>query len=376
MNAGGSGGHIYPLLAVAESLRNKAAETGQNLELRFYGDAGAYKLHLKSAEVEVRHIASSKLRRYFSILNFIDFFKFIWSFPQALWKIFWFMPDIAFSKGGPGSIAVLYACRFYRIPVIIHESDAVPSLTTRLISKFAKLIELAFPDAAAYLSAGKTKIVGNPIRVDLKISEHDMRDDAKRTAKTKLGFDENLPLILILGGSQGAQLINDFVLSALPELVKNIQILHQIGVGHYSEFMRELGKIGGKMPRELNARYKPVPFLQNDLKTAYVAADLAISRAGAGAIFELATAGKPAILVPLPDSANDHQNENAFRYREAGACEIIREENLESGIAENIIVSLLKDSTRLQKLAENAKKFSRPDAADTVANDIFNLINL
>ncbi len=375
LNAGGTGGHIYPLLAVAETLRARAASGGPEIDLRYFGNPGEYDLNLKSLGIKVSRVASSKMRRYFSILNFIDFFKFLWSIPQALWKIFWFMPDVAFSKGGPGALAVLYACRFYRIPVIIHESDAIPSLTTKKIAKFAKLIELSFESALPYVGRENAKVVGNPVREELILEGKDFAADAKVAAKRKLNLDESLPLILILGGSQGALVINDFALVAAPELVKNSQIIHQVGIVHYSLFMNTMKKLSANWSKEALARYHPVPFLQRDLRTTLIAADLVVTRAGAGAIFEIAAGGTPSVLIPLQNSANDHQNENAYQYRTAGACEVIREENLETTIATNIIKSLLGDPARLQKMSENAKKFSKPEAADIIAADIINLAN-
>ena len=374
LNGGGSGGHIYPLLAVAGRLRQKSAEVNLDLEMRFYGHAGEYELQLRGEGIPVRKITASKMRRYFSILNFIDAIKFIWSIPQALWKIFWFMPDAVFSKGGPGALAVLYACRFYRIPVIIHESDAIPSLTTKSIAKFAARIETAFESAAAYLGRENIRIVGNPVREEFIFSERDLDESSRVAAKRKLHLDESLPLILILGGSQGALLINDFALEAVPALTESAQVLHQTGIGHYSAFMGAIKKMSSAWTVSALARYRAVPFFQQDLRTALIAADLVISRAGAGAIFEIAAAGKPAILIPLQNSANDHQNENAFQYKAAGACEIIREENLEPALAASIIKSLLADPVRLQNMSENAKIFSKPEAASIIAEDIISLI--
>ncbi len=375
LSAGGTGGHMYPLLAVAEALKTEVEKTEAKLDLSYFGAPGEYELYLKNAGISIHRIASSKMRRYFSIFNIIDFFKFIWSIPQALWKIFWFMPDVAFSKGGPGSLAVLYVCRFYRIPVIIHESDALPSLTTRAIAKFAKLIELSWESASGYLPTTKIKITGNPIRREVIFEDRDFSPEAKIAAKRTLKFDENLELILILGGSQGATTINDFVLEVLGEIGDRAQILHQVGVSPYSSYMKTLQGISGGLNKEILKRYHPVPFLQNDLRTALIAADLVISRAGAGAIFEIAAAGRPAILIPLQSSANDHQNENAFQYRSAGACEVIGEENLEPSIGASIIKSLLDDPGKLQKMSENALKFAKPSAANTIAADILSIIN-
>lgn len=375
LNAGGSGGHIYPLLSVIEALNRQAKENDLNIMMRFYGASGEYELSIKNAGIPVYRVASSKFRRYFSILNFIDAIKFIWSIPQALWKIFWFMPDVAFSKGGPGSLAVLYACRFYRIPIIIHESDAIPSLTTNLISKNARLVELSFESAKSYIQNTRIKVVGNPIREDLVFNDEEINENQQKSAKRKLNFDDSLPLILVLGGSQGALLINKLILEIIPELTKTNQILHVTGVGHFSAFMMAYNKSNSKNKDFIENRYRPVPFLGQDLRAALIASDLIISRAGAGSIFEIASAGKPSILIPLQNSANDHQSENAFQYRANNACEIISEENLSTDLVGAIIKNLLQDGDKLHKMSENAKNFSKPDAAKNIAKDIITIAN-
>src|SRR3989344_3853249 len=134
LTGGGTGGHIYPIIAVAQKLQEWAFTNGFQPDVRYYGQPGEYKEALAAAGIKVSRIASSKLRRYASILNFLDFFKFFFGFFQSLWKIYWFMPDVAFSKGGRGARAVLSACRFYLVPVSIHESDTIPGLTNRASS--------------------------------------------------------------------------------------------------------------------------------------------------------------------------------------------------------------------------------------------------
>jgi UDP-N-acetylglucosamine--N-acetylmuramyl-(pentapeptide) pyrophosphoryl-undecaprenol N-acetylglucosamine transferase len=366
LTGGGSGGHIYPLIAVAESLLSLSAKRGINLDLRYVGAPKQYELMLGAAGVKVRRIAESKLRRYISPLIFWDFLKFLWSIPQALWHVFWFMPDVVFSKGGPGTLPVLYACRFYRIPIIIHESDSIPGLTTRRAIKFVSWVLLAFRNAAEYLPEAKNlKIVGNPNRKELIFNPNDLTDDAKISAKRILELDENKPLILVLGGSQGAQIINNFILEYLPLLTAKYQILHQVGLLNYPEHHR---RVSASVEN-----YRDVPFLDKQMRPALMAADLVISRAGSGAIFEIAAAARPAILIPLENSASDHQNENAFQYSAVGACALLKEENMSNpAVVMQLIDSLLADKDKLKKMSENAKMFATPLAADEIAEIILN----
>lgn len=365
LTGGGSGGHIYALIAIAEELKKWARENGVEFKLSYAGDAGHYTLNLESLGVHIIYVTASKLRRYFSFQNIIDGIKFFCSIIQALWKIFWLMPDIIISKGGPGALAVLLAGYIYRIPIIIHDSDAIPGLTSIISGRFADIIELAFDNAKKYfVHQERARIVGNPIRNAVLLNDKDRSTEGKIWAKTTLEFNTNEPVIVIIGGSQGATILNNFVLNNINALAK-YQILHQVGVDNFDDFIHLVHS---------TKRYHPVPFLERDLKTAFQAADLIISRAGAGAIFEIAAAGAPSIIVPLATSANNHQFENAYQYKNAGACLVVEEENLIGDIVISLIDEILGNVDRFKKMKENALKFYRPEAAATIANDAFNII--
>ncbi len=370
LTGGGSGGHIYALIAVAEAFKKQAQILDLSLDLRYFGDPQDYKIYFEAIGIKITHISSSKLRRYFSLLSVMDLIKFLWSVPQSLFKIFWFMPDVVFSKGGSGAIAVLYVCRFYRIPIIIHDSDAVPGLTTCVSAKFASLIELAFASAVPYFKdQSKTRVVGHPVRSSVQVpSSFSTIEQAE--AKFNLKFDPQKPLLLILGGSQGAQTINNFILKNLKEFLKEFQILHQVGSNNFLDYKNNLKVASGLTEVELQT-YHTTPFLDNDYRVALIAADIVISRAGAGTIFELAAAGKPAILIPITESANDHQRENAFNYAATGAATVITEENLFASLVIREINVILKDPVKLQKMQESAKNFYKPNAASDIAEDIF-----
>lgn len=374
LTGGGSGGHIYPLLATIEKLKDRAKEKNIELELRYFGDPEQYELELRSAGARIVYITGSKLRQYFSLLNIVDIFKFFWSIPQALIKVFWYMPDVAFGKGGPGALAVLLACRWYRIPIIIHDSDAIPGRTTLLSQNAAKKIELAFPSAVEYFkNPEKTNVVGQPIRFGIERTANELDPTIKEHTKKMLSFDIYAPLLMIIGGSQGATALNNFVLENIEALIDKYQIIHQVGVENFKEYQTVFLELAKKWSAPRRTRYQPVPFLQQDLKTAYLASDLIIGRAGAGVIFETAALGKASILVPLPTAASDHQRENAYQYAHAGACIVVEEENLIGNIMINTIDSILNNPENLKKLEENAKKFYKPNAALAIADDIIEL---
>ncbi len=377
ITGGGSGGHIYPLIAVVEELQRLGKETGTALDIRYFGNPERYGLELQSKGIRVTRVAGSKLRRYISFLNVVDFFKFAWSIPQALWKVFWFMPDVAFSKGGPGAIAIVNACAFYRVPIVIHDSDAVPGLTSRITARVAKIIELGFPSGVEYVSAyaERVKVPGNPIRDAMRPKETDLTAVAAHEAKLALKFVPELPLLLVIGGSQGAGVINNFILENLAAMLQRYQVLHQVGMEQYDAHMAAYNATASPtLTPELERRYRAVPFFGTDFRLAFTAADLVVSRAGASAIFEIAAWGKPSVIIPLPNAAYDHQRENAFQYNEAGACLIIEEENLIGNLVLAEIDGLLAHPEQLKKMSINATKFYKPDAATNIAKDILSLL--
>ena len=366
LTGGGSGGHIYPLLAVAESFK----KIPENVELFYLGPVCSFREEFEKLGIKKHTLASSKLRRYFSLANFFDIPKFILSVFQALFRLYFLMPDIIFSKGGPGSLAVILAARFYLIPVVIHESDSVASLTNRFSSALAKKIFISFENAARFFPKKKTKLTGNPIRAELFEGHLE-----QNKAKIKLGFNPQEPLLLILGGSQGALQINNFILENLETLLQTAQVHHQAGVNNFEETKQTSSSILKSLDQSLQKRYLLTGnFNSEELKHALNAADLVISRAGAGAIYEIAAFNKPSILIPLSGSANNHQRNNAYEYAENGAACVIEEENFKINIILIQIKNILRDQNLMQVMTEATQKFSKTDAAAVIAKEILELV--
>lgn len=366
---GGTGGHIYPLIAVVERLRG--------VRLRYFGDAGRFEPLLRNKGVEIARIATSKLRRYFSPLNLIDFLKFFFGLGQSLWKIYWFMPDAVFSKGGPGSLPVVLACRFYFIPLVVHESDAVPGWSNRISGKLANKIDLAFEAAKDYFSSrAPMEVTGQPVRQDI------LKDEPREAASRVLGLDSRLPTILVLGGSQGSEQINEFILNGLYSLLNKFQIIHQVGQNKFAEYKNTYEFISKDWNPALKQRYFYAPYLDDstspltnaNLASAYNAADIVVSRAGAGSIFEIAAKGKPAILIPFSEAAGDHQRANAYECQKIGSVIVIEQENLLPNLFISVADNLLKDVGRLSKMIAAARKFYNPEAAEKIARDILALV--
>lgn len=364
LTGGGSGGHIYPLLAVSEELRSFANIYGYNLDIRYFGYAGAFHDILIQNGIPASSVISGKMRRYFSLSNFTDAVKFPFALLQALWKMLLFMPEVIFSKGGSGALPIILAGRLYRIPIIIHESDAVPGRTNLASARFAARIAISFPEAAPYFTQRgiqNVALVGNPVRPSLLKNPYPQAD-----AKRQLGFDSSLPLILVLGGSQGALRLNEFIVQCLPRLLEHCQAFHQTGMRHYSEVL--------EATKGFAARYKAVPYLESDLKAALSAADLVVARAGAGTIFEIAAFGKPAILVPLPaEIVGEHQIRNAYAFADAGAAVVVEEENLLQSIFLTQLKKIIDDPSLKDSMAEASRRFFRPDAAKKLAEEIIRL---
>lgn len=363
---GGTGGHFYPIIAVADSLNSIAdQEKIIKLELSFMSESPYDQGLLTQKGIQFKQIPSGKIRRYFSVFNFTDIFKTIAGVFKAGWVIYSDFPDVVFSKGGFASFPVLVAARFFGIPVIIHESDVAPGKVNKWSGKFAKRVAISFFQSAKYFPQNKTALTGNPVRRDFFLSP-------RASAKDFLNLEENVPVVLVIGGSQGAKFINDIVLDALPEMVKKYQIIHQCGKLNFKESEGRSRLQLEKSP--FKTRYHLFSYLDfGHLRMAYGAADLVVSRAGSGSIFEIAASGLPSILVPLPGSAQEHQRENAYAYAGTGAANIIEQQNLSAHILISEIDNLLSSPAKVRQMAEAAKKFAKPDAAQKIAREIINL---
>jgi UDP-N-acetylglucosamine--N-acetylmuramyl-(pentapeptide) pyrophosphoryl-undecaprenol N-acetylglucosamine transferase len=363
---GGSGGHFYPIIAVAEQIQEVAKEKRLvDIELYYMADRPYNSGLLFDKGIIFKKTYAGKMRTYFSILNITDVFKTGIGVVKTFFTIFRLYPDVVFGKGGYVSFPALFAARLLRIPVVIHESDSVPGRVNKWAGKFAKRIAISYPEAAQYFNKDKVALTGNPVRKEIMIP-------VKKGARDFLEFSENLPVLLIMGGSQGSQLINDIVLDALPELVKKYQIIHQTGKTNFAE-VKETADVVLR-ESQFKSRYRPFDYL-NDLaiRMSAGAANLIISRAGS-TIFEIALWGVPSIIIPITRSNGDHQRKNAFSYARAGACEVIEEHNLAPHILVSEIDKMLSSEAQNVKalgiMSSSAKAFARPDAAYKIAEEI------
>lgn len=359
---GGTGGHFYPVIAIAQSLY-ESAKNNKVLppKLYFMAPSQYNPRALFDNDIEFVQVPAGKIRRYFSLLNFSDFFKTIYGVLIAIIKMYKIYPDVVVGKGGYASFPPLFAARILKIPVIIHESDSIPGRVNMWAGKFAQKIAVSYPEASKYFKKDKVAFTGNPIRKEII-------NPLTNGAKEFLKLDEGIPTIFIIGGSQGAQNINDVVIEGLVELVEKYQIIHQTGRRNY-EIVTKTAEIvlkDSKYPH----RYHPYDYL-NDLsmRMAAGASDLVVSRAGS-AIFEIASWGLPSIIIPLPSNVSHDQVNNAFSYAHSGACTVMEEQNLSSHIFISEIDRIINNQTIKDRMKQGAKQFSHIDASDKIANVI------
>lgn len=362
---GGTGGHFYPIVAVAEALHDAVRERKLLEPQLFYAAPDPYDKEMLIAQnITFVPTAAGKIRNYSSILNFFDYFKTGWGIASAVLRVFFLYPDVVFGKGGYAAFPMLLAARLFRLPVVIHESDAVPGRVNRWAAKFAEKIAISYPEAAEFFPKEKVAFTGNPIRKAVLLP-------AREGVYEFLKLDRAVPTLLILGGSQGAQAINEAVLAALPELIEHYQIVHQTGEENFKEVS---GRAGVALADSLHKeRYKPFGYL-NDLalKMSAGAAALVISRAGS-TIFEIANWGAPSIIIPIPEPTSHDQVKNAFAYARAGACSVIEQNNLTPRLLVAEINRILTNPQLNQKMKESAKAFSRVDAAKVIADAILDI---
>lgn len=351
---GGTGGHIFPLISIAREMR----VLEKNLNLIYIGPTTEFdNTYLEGEGFQIYKIFAGKIRRYFSFKNIIDILKIPIGFIQSFFILFFKAPDFIFSKGGFGSFPVVLAGWFLKIPIFIHESDVVPGLSNRILSKFAKKILVSFPKTD-YFPLKKMIYVGNPIRKELLNGN---REEAISNFKLRGGQ----PIILILGGSQGAKPINEKIISFLPHLLKEFEIIHQVGERNYKEHKKE---IEANYSKELLGNYHIIGFLkEKQLANVFAVSDLIINRSGSGSIFEIAATGKPSILIPLPNSAQNHQLRNAYAFAANGAAIILEEGNLTLNLFMKTLEHLFSYPNKLENMSSLAKKFSKINASKEIA---------
>lgn len=336
LTGGGTAGHVTPNLALLPYLQKAG------FEVTYMGSYdGIEKKLIADFDVPYLGIATGKFRRYLDVKNFTDPFRVIKGFGEARKYLKELQPDVVFSKGGFVSVPVVRAAASLKIPCILHESDMTPGLANKLCIPVAQKICCNFPETLDTLPEGKAVLTGSPIREELTQGNKLMGLDL-------CGFTANKPVLMVMGGSQGAAAVNKAVREALPKLLENFQVVHLCGKG-------KLDNIYLSTPG-----YKQFEYIKSELKDLFAMADVVISRAGANAICELLALKKPNILIPLPTAGSrGDQLLNAASFETQGFSMVINEDDLTTNLLVNKVNELYDNR---QQFTEAMSKSQQMDS--------------
>ncbi len=362
-SGGGTGGHIYPAVSIAKEMQKRHID----IDILFIGtDKGMEKDIVPKEGYVLKYIKVQGFARKITFKNVKALSEAITSIFSAAKILKDFRPDIVIGTGGYVCGPVVLAASLMGIPTLIHEQNAFPGVTNKILSKLADNIVITFEEARNYFKASrKVYFTGNPLR-------HGFFAVSKADGLKHFGFSKDLPLILIVGGSRGAKKVNQCVIKLVKECQahKKNQILHITGQSQYESCM-DLYKLNG-VSMESNL-IKVLPYLHN-MPDALAACDLVISRCGAGVISEITALGKPSILIPFPFATDNHQEYNGRALEKAGAAIVILENELTDDILYEQLKNLLSDSRRLDMMSINSKKLGKPKASSDIADLIDRLV--
>jgi UDP-N-acetylglucosamine--N-acetylmuramyl-(pentapeptide) pyrophosphoryl-undecaprenol N-acetylglucosamine transferase len=357
ISGGGSGGHIYPGIAIAEALKQRI----RNAEIVFVGAKGKMEMEIVPlAGYPIIGLPIRSLERRWNKFskNLLLPFQLL----RSLWKAYQilkrFQPDIVIGTGGYASFPILYAAARRHIPIVLQEQNAYPGLANRWLAAYAAAICVAHEGMNNYFPPQKLIITGNPVRQSFT----KLPDQA--TALSHFGFSTGQPTVLVLGGSLGAPAIIDTLLAALPDLMsQGLQLIISTGKAYFQ-------RVSHKIPPL--ASVKIVPYITH-MEKALAAADLVISRAGAMAIAEISLAKKPTIFIPSPHVAADHQTKNVLSLAAQGAALWIEEQAVSTRLIPTLL-ALAKDQKKQLSLIKNLEKHAKPQAAAHIATIVEKLI--
>lgn len=363
VSGGGSGGHIYPALAVAAQLEKTYAA-----DILYLGSDDGLETELApAAGFSFAMVKAGKLQRYLAWSTLAGVGRVPVGMVQAINIVRTFRPDVAFTSGGYVAVPAGLAARINGVPLLMHQQDVPPNLSNRLIAPLATRISVAFADSKAYFPARKTLQPGNPIRQEML----DIRSVSPQQARSRLGLAPELPLLLVTGGSQGARHLNQVVCAALPDLLPFCSIVQITGKKLFDETRTLSAQTLENLDEETRQRYKLVAYLNEEMPTALQAATIVLCRAGAATLSELAVLGKPSILVPLPPAiGSSPQEANAAMFGRKGAAYVIKDRYLK----QEVIVKHIKDSlssiNELTEMAQATLAFAMPDATQEIAAEV------
>jgi UDP-N-acetylglucosamine--N-acetylmuramyl-(pentapeptide) pyrophosphoryl-undecaprenol N-acetylglucosamine transferase len=373
LTGGGTGGHIFPAVAIANALKVKFP----GAQFLFLGAIGKMEMEKVPKEgYEIVGLPIEGLKRSASPRNIIVLLKTIQSFWKARKILRNFQPTAVIGTGGYASLPVCFMASRMGYTTILQEQNGFAGLTNRLVASRAALICTGFPSMEKFFPAGNWEFTGNPVRQNIIDLGKNLNSETA-ACRQKFGLQPNLPVLFITGGSLGARTINQTIFNNLVQLAEaNIQIVWQMGLPFAKSHAEKIHQIIESNPALFLAPNAPrifhAPFIY-DMDDAYQAADLVVSRAGAISISEIAVVGKPSILVPSPNVTDDHQTKNAQVLSELNGAMLITDKDAPQTLITTCI-ELIKDTKKMSEMQEKLKHIAKPQATETIANRIASLI--
>lgn len=355
ISGGGTGGHIYPAVAIANELKSRFPEA----EFLFVGAKDKMEMQkVPQAGYAIKGLWISGIQRKLTLDNAMFPFKLLSSMWNSFRIIKSFKPDVVIGTGGFASGAVLKVASMLNIPTVIQEQNSYPGITNKLLAKKANKICVAYENLERFFPKDKMILTGNPVRQDL------INEASKSEAIAYFKLDVNKKTLLVLGGSLGARRINQLIEKELDFLLsQNIQIIWQCGKLYLNDYSKYNEK----------ENVQVVAFIDR-MDLVYAGADVVISRSGASSVSELCIVGKPTIFIPSPNVAEDHQTKNAKAISDKNGAILIRESELETQF-ENVFSDLISNQSKQSELSQNIKKLAKPNATKDIVEEIVKLIN-
>ncbi|MCB0507598.1 MAG: undecaprenyldiphospho-muramoylpentapeptide beta-N-acetylglucosaminyltransferase [Bacteroidetes bacterium] len=353
---GGTGGHIFPAVAIADALKQAQPEC----EILFVGASGRMEMEkVPQAGYEIVGLEVVGLQRSLTLKNLLFPYKLLKSLAQAFRVLRNFKPAACIGVGGYASGPILFIAAFLGIDIFIQEQNSYPGITNKILSKFAKKIFVAYDGMEHFFKKEKIVLSGNPVRIDITGNL-----PSKIEALQFFGLEENKKTILVIGGSLGARTINEATEINIDFYHQNhLQLLWQTGKIYYDDIIQ-------RTQDKFSTEIKIHQFIK-EMNVAYAAADIIISRAGALSISELCIIGKPTILIPSPNVSEDHQTKNAMALVQKNAAILVRDVDAKDKLSIEVL-NLIKDENKQKMLAENIKKLAKQNAATEIVQDILN----
>ncbi len=358
ITGGGTGGHIYPAIAVADEIKSRYKDA----EILFVGAQGRMEMSkVPESGYKIIGLWISGFQRRVTIDNLYFPFKVLFSYIKARALVKKFSPDAVLGFGGYASGPVMLAASGKRLPSIIQEQNSHAGITNKGLGKKVSRVCVAYENMDRYFPKNKIRLTGNPVRKDIVYASQKRQEGISH-----FGLKENLKTILVIGGSLGARTINRSVLVGVKRLYDaGYQVIWQTGRFYYQDILHKVGEMDVKGIRVFE-------FIK-EMDLAYGAADVVISRAGALSVSELALVGKPVIFIPSPNVAEDHQTKNAMAFVEKDAALMVKDSNAEKELVDKLL-ELLENEERQMQLGANIKKLGKPNAAKDIVDQVMELV--